>query len=109
MEAVPDRSGTATAARASAGAPFLGPPVAVAALVGVVLLLAAGGYGFHRDELYFIVAGRHPSWGYVDQPPLTPVLSALSVALLGLSPLAIRILPALEMSLIVLVTAGIAR
>jgi len=87
------------------------PPLVLAVAGGVVLLLllVAGQYGFHRDELYFIVAGRHPAWGYVDQPPFTPLLSAATVALLGLSPLAIRIVPALVISAIVVITALIAR
>ena len=80
-----------------------------AGLVVMVLLLFAGAYGFHRDEMYFILAGRHPDFGYVDQPPLTPLLSAAAAWLLGVTPLAIRILPALAAGAVVVLTADIAR
>ena len=69
------------------------PVLLVAGLFVVALLAFAGAYGFHGDEMYFVVAGQHPAFGYVDQPPLTPLLSAVSVALLGVSPTAVRLLP----------------
>jgi len=57
-------------------------------------LVANPHYGFFRDELYFIVCGRHPDWGYVDQPPLVPLLSA-GTQMFGTSLFAIRALPAI--------------
>ena len=78
----------------------------IAAGMVVLLLAVANRYGFHRDEMYFILAGRHPDLGYVDQPPITPLLSAAAVGLLGLSPLAIRILPALAVGATVVLAAG---
>lgn len=49
------------------------------------------GYGFFRDELYFLVCGHHLDWGYVDQPPLVAVQARLAEAIFGLSPTGIRI------------------
>lgn len=50
------------------------------------------GYGFFRDELYFLVCGHHLDWGYVDQPPLVAVQARVAEMLFGLSPTGIRIL-----------------
>jgi hypothetical protein len=50
----------------------------VAAIVAVVHFSVATQYGAFRNELYFIVCGRHPAFGYVDQPPLVPLLAALT-------------------------------
>ena len=74
-----------------------------------LLLAVSGAYGFHGDEMYYVVAGQHPAFGYVDQPPLTPLLSAASVGVLGVSPTAVRVLPAVEMALVVVLVALIAR
>lgn len=36
--------------------------VLVAGAVTLVLAAFASGYGQHRDELYFVAAGRHLDW-----------------------------------------------
>lgn len=79
--------------------------------IGVVALLSvlSSRYGFHRDELYFVVAGRRLAWGYVDQPPLTPLVARISEILLGTSPIALRVLPALAVGIITLLAALMAR
>jgi hypothetical protein len=67
----------------------------IAAFVTLVLHLAGNAhYGFFRDELYFIVCGFHPALGYVDQPPLTPLLAAFSQTF-GTSLFALRAIPAI--------------
>src|SRR3954451_13710094 len=85
------------------------PVLLVAGVMIVGLLAVSGAYGFHGDEMYYVVAVQHPAFGYVDQPPLTPLLSAASVALWGVSPTAVRILPALEMASVVIIVGFIAR
>ena len=66
-------------------------------------------YGYFRDEFDYIACGNHLAWGYVDQPPLIPFLARASIALLGDSLRAIRFIPALASSLLVVQTALIAR
>jgi Dolichyl-phosphate-mannose-protein mannosyltransferase len=51
------------------------PVLAIAAVVGLVLLLTSGRVGYFCDELYFLVAGQHLDWGYADQGPLMPLLA----------------------------------
>jgi len=72
-------------------------------------LAVNGGYGFFRDELYFIVCGQRLAWGYLDQPPLIPLIARITRALLGDSLLAQRMGPSLVMAVTVALTAELAR
>jgi 4-amino-4-deoxy-L-arabinose transferase-like glycosyltransferase len=56
--------------------------VVTVAVVAIVLLRDCR-YGYFVDELYFRVLGAHPAWGYVDQPPLTPLIAGASTSLFG--------------------------
>ncbi len=71
-------------------------------------LAVANRYDFFRDELYFIACGRHPQFGYVDQPPLVPLVSALSQAV-GEHLFLLRALSALAAGATVWVTVAMAR
>jgi len=79
----------------------------IAAAFVVVELAVSGRYGFMQDELYFVEATRHLAFGYVDQPPLTLLLTRVA-ELPGLSPTAIRIIPALAGGAVVVAAARFA-
>jgi hypothetical protein len=66
-------------------------------------------YGYVRDELYFLSAGRHLAFGYVDQPPLTPLLARAAAALGGNTLAGLRVVPALGLAALVVVTAVMSR
>ena len=67
----------------------------IAGAVFVLLLATADRYGWHRDELYFREAGRHLAWGYVDQPPFTPLVARLVDIVAPGNLVALRFVPAL--------------
>jgi len=81
----------------------------IAAVAIALLLMTTGAYGYHRDELYFIVAGQHPDWGYPDQPPFSPLLAAALHAIAPGSLVALRLPSALVLGGIVLLGALLAR
>lgn len=90
------KSGTASARQSGAGS--LRSAVWLALGFGLLKFLVAtliqiamqhAGYEILRDELYFVVCGRHLAWGYVDQAPIVPVLARISELLFGLGSLAL--------------------
>ncbi|WP_440103371.1 glycosyltransferase family 39 protein [Streptosporangium sp. H16] len=91
-------------------APFARRPVGAVALATLaVLLVASPRYGYHRDELYFRMLGERPALGYFDTPPLTPLIARASVAVFGDTVVALRVVPALIASLVVVLVALLAR
>ena len=52
------------------------------------------GYGYFRDEFYYIICGRNLAWGYVDHGPGVAIQSRLALALFGKSLTGIRMLSA---------------
>jgi hypothetical protein len=44
-------------------------------------VLTAKGYGYFRDELYYVACSEHLAFGYVDHPPLVAVVTSPRSAL----------------------------
>lgn len=55
----------------------------VAGVAAAIHLTVATRYGWHRDEFYYVITGRHLAAGYVDQPPLAPLLARFAADLPG--------------------------
>lgn len=82
----------------------------------VIILIALLPLGLHlwtnahdnlfRDELYYLSAAQHLDFGYVEYPPFVALAAAFTRAVIGVSVLAVRLLPALAQASIVLLTAG---
>lgn len=87
----------------------VGLPLGMALLKFMLHLLTNGRYGFHRDELYYIAGGLRPAWGYVDHPPLTPLIARIATELFGLSLGGLRLFPALAGAGIVVLTGLMVR
>src|SRR5512145_2221678 len=69
--------------------------MAVLALAVHIVANALGGYGYFRDELYYIACSKRLAAGYVDQPPLSIFVLAGARRIFGDSVLAIRLVPAM--------------
>lgn len=53
------------------------------------------GYGYFRDELYFLICGHHLAWGYVDQPPMVALQARVAEIVFGKSVAGVRMLTAI--------------
>lgn len=80
----------------------------LAILVSALHIALAGRYDTFRDELYFIVCGQHPSFGYVDQPAAIPLLAA-ALHTLADGPFPLRIPAALAAGALVWLAARFAK
>jgi hypothetical protein len=83
--------------------------LAVAATKAAFFVTIAGVWGLHRDEFYYLAGGRRLDWGYVDHPPITPLLYRIAETLFGASQTGLRTMPALLSGALVVVAALIAR
>jgi hypothetical protein len=70
------------------------------AAIKLVLHIAANlwethiGWGYFRDELYYLICGRHLAWGYVDHGPIVALQARASELLFGRSLAGLRLLSA---------------
>jgi 4-amino-4-deoxy-L-arabinose transferase-like glycosyltransferase len=81
---------------------------AITAATLALHLAVAGRYDIFRNELYYIVCGRHPAFGYADQPPAVPLIAA-ATQLFGLNVWLLRLPAALAAAALVPLTAAFAR
>lgn len=72
-------------------------------------ILLNGQYGFHRDELDFIMNARQLQWGYVSYPPITPFFARIGLELFGESLRGLRVLPAIAQGIAMILAAWMAR
>ncbi len=63
--------------------------------VGTDLLQAHLGWGYFRDEMYYLMCGRHLAFGYVDQGPVVALQARAAELLFGHSLAGIRFFAAL--------------
>ena len=76
--------------------------------VGVNLWEAHLGWGYFRDELYYILCGQHLDWGYVDHGPIVALQARLGILLFGKSLAGIRLFSALAGAVKVFLTGILA-
>lgn len=82
--------------------------VKLALHIGTNLWEAHIGWGYFRDEFYYLACGRHLAWGYVDHGPIVALQARIVESLFGHSLAGIRLLSAVAGALRVLLTGLLA-
>ena len=93
------------------------PPLAIRTIAMIVALhlalhmyvLAITQFGVHRDEFLYFAMGRHIRLWRMDFPPLIAILANLSRTIFGDRLGAVRVFPALEGAVLIVLAAAIAR
>ncbi|HSP92799.1 MAG TPA: glycosyltransferase family 39 protein, partial [Vicinamibacterales bacterium] len=75
----------------------------------VLQIATCRGYGYFRDELYYLASAEHLGFGYVEHPPLIGLIAWLVRSTLGDSLFAVRLLPAIAHAATVALAARLAR
>ena len=83
--------------------------IALAVLIGHVLVNATTPYGVHRDEFLYLAMGEHLRLFRMDFPPLIAIVAITERALLGDSLVAIRLASAIAAAGIIVSAGAIAR
>ncbi|HEX4065121.1 MAG TPA: glycosyltransferase family 39 protein [Acidobacteriaceae bacterium] len=77
-------------------------------IVGNILAQRAG-YGIFRDEMYYLMLGRHLAFGYVDEPPMIALAARLTDVTVGFQHMwSLRLLPAIAGAVMVFLTGALA-
>ncbi len=92
-------------ARLTASSPLFWFPLAKLLLH----VASAPGYGYFRDEFYYLACADRLAWGYVDHPPLSIAVLAGVEMLFGDSLYAIRSVPAIAGAATILLVGLITR
>jgi dolichyl-phosphate-mannose-protein mannosyltransferase len=75
----------------------------------LVHLLVLRSYGWFRDELYYVVCGRHLDFGYVDHPPFVALVARLVSSIFGDSLAVLRLVAVLTGAVVIYLAGRITR
>jgi 4-amino-4-deoxy-L-arabinose transferase-like glycosyltransferase len=66
-------------------------------------------YGFHRDELQTLDDARHLDWGFVQYPPITPLIGRVELILFGTSLVGFRVFSTIAVCIVIVLTGLITK